>query len=263
MGFSFHSFAQGDLIISPTRVVFDGKKPSQELNLVNNGKDTAAYTVSFVQKKMKEDGSFENIETQDSSQMFADSYLRFYPRTIKLAPGEAQVIKLQYTRKKDMEIGEYRSHLYFRAEKNNTPIGMNTTAIVPTKLVVQLVPIFGISVPIIIRSGNVSATSSLSNIKLTGLQDTEQALNFTINRTGNSSLFGDIVIEFTPKKGKPYQVGVINGVGVYTSINNRNMVMKLSNNSGKKIQNGKLKVQYINREDTKQIVLAKAEIDIK
>ena len=263
MGLSFNSFAQGDLIISPTRVVFDGKKQNQELNLVNNGKDTAVYTISFVQKNMKVDGSFENIEKPDSGQMFADSYIRVYPRTIKLAPCEPQVIKLQYTRKKDMKAGEYRSHLYFRAEKNNTPIGMNNTAVDPTKLVVQLTPIYGISVPVIIRSGNVSATSSLSNLKLTNLKDTAQTLNFTINRTGNSSLFGDLVVEFTPKQGKPYQVGVMNGVGVYTNIGTRNMVMKLNNNSGKKIQNGKLKVQYINRNDTKQVVFAKAEIDVK
>ena len=262
MGFSTHSFAQGDLIISPTRIVFDGKKSTQELNLVNNGNDTSVYTVTFVQKNMKEDGSFENIETPDLGQMFADEYVRVYPRTIKLAPGEAQVVKLQYTRKKDMKTGEYRSHLYFRAEKGNTPIGMNNTTLDSKKMVVQLVPIYGISVPIIIHSGNVSVTSNLSNLKLTNPQEEAQTLNFTINRAGNSSLFGDLIIDFIPKQGKPFQVGVMNGVGVYTNISTRNMVMRLNNNSGRKIQNGKLKIQYVNRSDAKQVVLAKAEIDV-
>ena len=80
--------------------MFDGKKQTEELNLVNNGKDTAIYTISFVQKNMKEDGSFVNIEKQDSGQMHADP-LRIFPRTIKLAPGEPQVIQVQYNRKKD------------------------------------------------------------------------------------------------------------------------------------------------------------------
>jgi len=212
---------------------------------------------------MKEDGSFVNIEKPDSGQMFADSYLRIFPRTIKLAPGEPQVIRIQYTRKKDMIVGEYRSHLFFRAEKNTTPIGMKNTNIDSTKLVVQLIPIFGISIPIIIRSGNVHASSTLSNLKLNNLKSTGQALNFTINRTGNNSLYGDLIIDFIPIKGKPYQVGVMNGVGVYTNINMRNMVIKLNNNSNKKIQNGKLKVQYISNNRTKPVVFAKAEMEIK
>jgi hypothetical protein len=262
LGLSFQSFAQGDLIISPTRVVFEGKKQTEELNLINNGKDTMVYTVSFVQKNMMEDGSFVNIEKPDPGQMFADSYLRIFPRTITLAPGEPQVIKLQYTRKKNMIAGEYRSHLYFRAEKNTAPIGLNDMIIDTTKLVVQLVPIFGISIPIIIRSGNVHASSTLSNLKLNNLQDTMQTLNLTINRTGNNSLYGNLEIEFIPKQGKPYQVGVMNGVGVYTNINKRNVVVKLNNNSGKKIKDGKLKVEYISLNDTKHEVFATAEMAI-
>ena len=262
VGLNFNSFAQGDLIISPSRVVFDGKKQTEELNLVNNGKDTAIYTISFVQKVMKEDGSFENIEKPDSGQKFADSYLRVFPRTIKLAPGEPQVIKIQYDRRKDMMAGEYRSHLYFRAEKNNTPIGLDKAAVDPTKLIVQLEPVYGITIPVIIRSGIVTATSTISNVKMLNLQDTIQNLHFIINRVGNASLFGDIEIEFTPKLGKPYSVGEMNGVGVYTNINKRIMVVKLNNKSGKKLQNGKLKVQYISRKDNKQVILSQSEIEI-
>ena len=112
-GFGFQSMAQGDLIVSPARIVFDNKKQTQELNIVNIGKDTAVYTISFVQKNMQEDGSFVNIEKPDAGQMFADPYIRIFPHTVKLAPGKPQVIKLQYTRKSDMADGEYRSHLYF------------------------------------------------------------------------------------------------------------------------------------------------------
>ncbi len=262
LGMSVQSFAQGDLIISPTRVVFDGKKQTEELNLVNNGKDTATYTISFVQKNMKEDGSFVNIEKQDSGQMYADPYLRIFPRTIKLAPGEPQVIQVQYNRKKDMKPGEYRSHLYFRAEKNNSPLGMNDNSADPSKLVVQLVPVYGISIPIIIRSGIAEASSTLSNLKLNNSQDTGQTLSFTINRTGNNSSYGDLIIDFIPKKGKSYQVGVMNGVGVYTNINRRNVVVNLTGISGNKIQNGKLKVQYISSDNIKHVIFAKAEMEV-
>ena len=45
---SSHLSAQGDLLITPRRVVFEGSKQSQELTLANTGNDTARYNVSFV-----------------------------------------------------------------------------------------------------------------------------------------------------------------------------------------------------------------------
>lgn len=57
------AFAQGDLLISPLRVIFEGSKKSQEISLANVGKDTATYSVSIVDIRMKDDGSFETITT--------------------------------------------------------------------------------------------------------------------------------------------------------------------------------------------------------
>ncbi len=55
------ALAQGDLLISPIRIVFEGSKRSQEINLANVGKDTASYTISMLDYRMKEDGGFEEI----------------------------------------------------------------------------------------------------------------------------------------------------------------------------------------------------------
>ena len=51
---SLQSSAQGDLRVYPKRIVFEGAKKSQELNLANSGKDTARYVLSVVQIRMKE-----------------------------------------------------------------------------------------------------------------------------------------------------------------------------------------------------------------
>ena len=71
--------AQGDLLITPRRVVFEGSKRSMDLNLANTGKDTATYAISLVQIRMLEDGGFETITSPDPGQQFADRYLRFFP----------------------------------------------------------------------------------------------------------------------------------------------------------------------------------------
>ncbi|MDP3441416.1 MAG: hypothetical protein Q8T08_01015 [Ignavibacteria bacterium] len=263
LGFSFQSIAQGNLLITPIRVVFEGNKQKEELNLANIGKDTAIYSISFVQKNMKEDGSFVNIEKVDSGQMFAEPYLRIFPRRVTLAPGEAQVVALQFRRKPDMAAGEYRSHLYFRSEKNYKPLGVENTDKDTTALSIQLIPIFGMSIPIIIRTGTVNVSAALSDLKLDIQQNTIQNLKLTIHRTGNISLYGDIIIQYVPVQGKPYQIGRVAGVGVYTNINKRYVVVKLNNTSGKPLTNGKLKVQYISKGETKKpVVYAEGELDI-
>ena len=43
--------AQGDLLVTPRRVVLDGRDRSMDLSLANIGKDTATYTISFVADK--------------------------------------------------------------------------------------------------------------------------------------------------------------------------------------------------------------------
>jgi len=59
---STNLMAQGNLMIFPRRVVFEGSKRSQTLNLANTGMETARYNISFVQYRMKENGAFEEIE---------------------------------------------------------------------------------------------------------------------------------------------------------------------------------------------------------
>ena len=106
------AFAQGDLLVTPKRVVFEGNTQREELSLVNMGKDTATYSISLLQKNMKEDGSFVTIEKPSDVKMSAEPYLRIFPRTVTLAPGEPQVIMIQCRRNPYMASGESRSHLY-------------------------------------------------------------------------------------------------------------------------------------------------------
>ena len=44
---SADAIAQGDLLIYPKRVLFEGPKRAETLNLSNVGKDTATYKITF------------------------------------------------------------------------------------------------------------------------------------------------------------------------------------------------------------------------
>lgn len=261
--FTLNTFAQGNLLITPMRVVFDESKQNQEFSLVNLGTDTAIYSISLVQFNMMEDGTFVKNEKPDEVQMSAKPYLRIYPLEITLAPGEPQVVMVQCRRKAGMSSGEYRSHLYFRAVKNNSPLGLKKSDTVSSKLSIQLTPVYGLCIPVIIRTSDVNVITTLSDIKLDSPSDSTQYLKLTINRTGNISTYGDIIVDFYPVKGKQVQISKIRGIGVYTDIVKRNMVLKLNPPSATPLGKGKLKVRYITNDETnKQVVYAAGELDI-
>ncbi len=262
-GFSYSLKAQGNLLITPMRVVFDGAKQNQELSLVNIGKDTATFSISLLQYNMKEDGSLLKIERIEEMQRSAEPYLRIFPRQVTLAPGEPQVIMLQCRRQADMPSGEYLSHLYFRAENDISPLGLKQADQDSTKLTINLIPIYGLCIPVIIRTSDVNVSASLTDLKLESPKESSPNLKFNINRFGNISTYGDIIVDYIPAQGKATQIGFIRGVGVYTDINKRNVTIKLNTPSNSVLRKGKLKVRYITNDETKKAaVYAVGEMDV-
>lgn len=236
------TIAQGNLLVTPKRVVFEGAKRSEELNLANIGKDSATYDISFIQIRMKEDGTVEKISEPDSGQMFADKYLRFFPRSVTLAPNEAQTVKVQIIRTAEMNAGEYRSHLYFRAVQNETPLGEKEVK-KDSSISVRIIPIFGISLPVIIRSGESNTQVKFSNLEVID-KDKSPSLKMTFNRKGNMSVYGDVLVDHISPEGKVNMVGVVRGLAVYTPNAVRSFNLALNKASGINFHSGKLHVVY-------------------
>jgi len=254
--------AQGNLLITPRRVVFDGTKRVQELNLANTGEDTAKYNISIVQYRMKEDGSFEVITQPDPGQNFADKNIRFFPRTVTLGPKEAQVVKMQVTKMEQLAPGEYRSHVYFRAVPKQVALGEKEVVKDSTAVSVKLVPIFGITIPVIIRVGESNTQVNLSDLKLDVVNDSTKRLNVTFNRTGNMSVYGDLKVMHVSPSGIETLVGTVNGISVYTP----NLIRKFSMELDKKVvfdyHSGSLKVTYSAQSDAKPEKFAEAELKL-
>jgi len=252
--------AQGNLLITPRRVVFEGNKRSEELNLANTGKDTAKYNVSILEYRMREDGSFEEISQPDPEQKFADKYLRFFPRVVVLAPNEAQVVKIQVTKANELEPGEYRSHVYFRAVPDTKPLGEGEIKKDSTAISVRLVPIFGITIPVIIRVGESNTKVTLTDLSYVQVNDTTPRLKLVFNRTGNMSVYGDLTVEYISPQGKITPAGSVKGIAVYTPNPLRRFQMDLDKTSGINYHTGKLQVIFSTQSDLRPVQLANAEL---
>lgn len=239
------SIAQGNLLVYPKRVIFDGSRRIQDINLANIGKDSATYLISLIQIRMKEDGTFENILEPDSGQYFATKYLRIYPRSVTLAPRESQTIRLQSIQTSNLPHGEYRSHIYFRATHSNLAAGEKDPLQDTTNVSVKLVPVSGITIPIIIRSGENLTVASISDISIDLTNTKKTQLNIYLIRTGSMSVYGDLLIDYVPEKGEKIRVGTAQGVAVYTPLLRRNIKLTLEMPPNVDYHHGKLLIKYV------------------
>jgi hypothetical protein len=254
--------AQGSLLLTPKRVVFEGKKNNETINLANLGTDTAQYIISLVEYRMKEDGGFEEITQKEAGQFSAAPFIRFFPRFVTLAPHEAQVIRLQLDKKSNqLAAGEYRSHLYVRAVPKITALG-ETDAVQVEGIGVKLVPVFGISIPVIIRVGTPDANASISGLSISNSEDTP-TLNMNLNRSGKMSLYGDIVVKHIAENGKSTEVATVKGLAVYAPNDVRFVKLPLNNNVQVNYHAGKLVTQFNCMVDGKDKKIVESELVLK
>jgi hypothetical protein len=254
--------AQGNLLVTPRRVVFDGSNRVMELNLANTGRDTARYNISFIQYRMTEEGAFEEITEPDPGQFFADRHLRFFPRSVTLAPNEAQTVRMQVIGRERLDPGEYRSHVYFRAVPNQVALGEEDPNRDTTSVSVRLIPIFGITIPVIIRVGEPTTEVYISDLALEKPEEGAPQLQFTFNRSGNMSVYGDLTVTHVSPGGTETIVGIVNGIAVYTPNAIRKFRLELNPQEGVDLGSGKLMITYNAQSDVKPETYASAQLEL-
>jgi P pilus assembly chaperone PapD len=255
--------AQGSLSLVPQRVVLEGNKISEQINLVNTGTDTADYQISLIHLRMKEDGSFEEINIEAAGDMAAQPLVRYFPRAVTLAPKEAQVIRVQRIKRGVSPVGEYRSHLYVRIVPKTRPLGSESPTSLPKDIGVQLTPVFGVSIPLIVREGVTSVDVSLKDLQIQQLDDASCALTFRMYRSGNRSVFGDFTVVHQAPDGSMTAVGTVRGLAVYTPNALREVSIPLSVKSCAALGSGKLLLQFIARDtDDKNPLKAEATLQL-
>ena len=210
----------GDLLVAPTRIVLNGSRGA-EIVLSNIGDDVATYRVSVELRRMKEDGSLEDVAQANDREETARDMILYAPRRVTIAPGEPQTIRISARAPKGLADGEYRAHLLFRAVPPPRPV----TAPREVKgIAFELIPIYGVTIPVVIRMGNLEAKVGIANVQLTS-QAGKPAVALDLTRAGDRSVFGDVRV-FKPGIKDP--IAVQRGVAVYTEVGTRHMVIPVN-----------------------------------
>jgi len=223
--------AVAGLAVSPKRVVFEARDRSGALDLLNNSTTTARYQIFFEQKRMRSDGSMENIDTQDSAKIYAKDMIRYSPRRVDIEPGAAQTIRLAVRRPKDLPDGEYLSHIVFQEIPNTAPAESSSEggeADADAPLSISLQPRLKIAIPIIVRQGELSATAGIDDVSFKKDLGEFGGFEMVLTRKGSKSLYGSVEV-FELEGGKVgRRVAVIKGVGVYSEVSRRTIFVRPS-----------------------------------
>jgi P pilus assembly chaperone PapD len=235
----------GDLLVTPTRIVFEGRPRTAEITLVNVGSSTATYRITFVNLRMDEVGGMTEIAAEGAKpgEQFADSLIRYSPRQVTLEPMMAQTVRMQLRLPASLAAGEYRSHLLFRAVPQpdaDPKVGESSP-----EFSVTLTAVYGVSIPVIVRHGETTAAGALSQLGIVRSPGAvPPALRFWIRRSGNQSIYGNLTATFIPAAGKPTVVGLAKGVAVYTPNEARSAELLLRAPPGVTLENGRIHLAY-------------------
>lgn len=216
--------AQGDLLIAPTRLVLDGRRGG-EVILSNIGSEEATYRVTLELRRMMPDGSLEPVDESQANvtEKAALEMIRYAPRRVTLPPSQPQAIRITARPGAELPDGEYRVHLSFAAIPKVAPVAPEDGA-PESGLVIQLTPIYGITMPVIVRKGELEVTAALANARLEQSED-GPAFAVDIARSGEASVYGDLLV-YRPGNDEP--LFVARGLGVYPEIDARHSRFGLS-----------------------------------
>ena len=242
----------GDLLVAPQRLVFDGGRGA-EVILNNVGEEPATYRVSIEFRRMTEKGDLVDVTTPSATDKAAEDMIIYAPRKVTLAPHEPQAIRIAARPGQGVADGEYRVHMLFRAIPPATPVA-EASGDQAKSVQFKLVPVYGVTIPVIVRVGNLQATGGIANVQLER-KDGHSAIGLDLTRTGSRSTYGEVRVL---KTGVKEPIADQKGVSVYTEINRRHVSVPISE-SYKGELTGPVTVEYIETLDDTPHLLAQTQ----
>ena len=237
----------GDLLVAPTRVVLDGRRGT-EVILNNIGDDVATYRISVELRRMTPEGRLVDVPAANDREKAAQDMILYAPRRVTLPPNQPQAIRISARAPEGLADGEYRVHILFRAVPPPRP------QVAPAKVegvAFQLTPIYGVTIPVIVRLGNLEATAGLTNVRKV-VEEGKPAIALDISRKGDRSTFGEIRVM---KAGVSDPIAVVRGVAVYTELEQRSVTVPID--PARLAQaTGPVTVQYVEPTDSGPVTIA-------
>lgn len=225
------------LNISPKRLRFDGSRRNGEIYILNQGTEPVTVDISLVDRVMLPDGQIfaaDEAATRPGGAVIvaqlksAKDLLQVSPRRVVLQPGRPQTIRVRLATTPEAGGGERRSHLTITTlpPRDSGETAESAAAGVDNRLRFQITAVYGLSAPIIVRSGENDARAAIDGAHVeaaaaSGGGPAGPILALDLVRLGASSVYGDLEVRIAGDRKDAEPLGAVRGVAVYPEIERR------------------------------------------
>jgi len=209
---TFMTEAKAGISFSQYRISLDDKNRNSSLLVMNDDKVANRCNIGFSHQQVQLDGDTKPVATSKEIFNSADAVLRYSPKRVTIKPRASQTVRLSLKRKKNQKKGEYISYLKLSCRIDN-----KTESTTGNTVAAQI----NYNIPVIARIGKLHATVEISMPKV----NNNKQLSFTMNRTGNRSLHGNVTVTDS-NTGKI--IGSYNGLAMYLPIEKQQFQINLT-----------------------------------
>jgi hypothetical protein len=262
------------LNITPKRLTLDRNHRNGSIFLLNQGDAETTVDITLVDRVMLGDGQIvavdDAVKSPDSKAVTdrlksAHELVQISPRRVTLIPGRGQTIRLRLA---SLPEGpeEFRTHLTITTipPRESGLTAESAAGGANTGLRFQITAVYGISIPVIVRTADADVRANVENPRL---EFAEMSLDgrsapkrtpvvvFDLVRAGPSSLYGNVEVRRVGEKKGAEALGIARGVGVYPEIDRRVVRIPLTRAPA---AGEKLEVTFTDDDASPGKVLAKA-----
>lgn len=256
--------ASANLLINPTRVVFNPTDRTTDVTLINISQTTNTYRIEWVEKKAKTSGGYDDLTAATAANFpIASSMIRYSPKQVTLKAGERQTIKMAIRRPQGLASGEYRSHLVFKALPPMGPLAPEKPASEQEASSMKVNILLTFAIPVVVKQGAITYQVAMddASISYNALSKTG-SVTVSMSRSGANSVIGNIDAYWTPDGGKEQVVAKTGDFNFWPEVNQAKATLTWVGTGFAKTD-GKLRIVYEGTKDFRGKVFFDKTISIK
>ncbi len=218
----FSVAANANILITPTRIVFEDRDRFAVVTLVNNGSTVKSYEMDWIHFNEGDNG---DAVMQMEKAFDLSDHIVFSPRRVTLEPGAKQKIRLALRRPETIPDGDYSVHFRFHALPD--PIVVQEPG-QEKKMEASIKINVSYTIPVVLRVGEARVTADIGQINMSRNNDTG-ALNVHIPVTradGPYAILGWLKVFHETKNGEEL-VGEVSNAHIFADMTQRDFVVPL------------------------------------
>ncbi len=186
--------ANGNISLSPYYLEMDNVATrSGQVRFTNTSQSEKTYNIQLVNFKQNPDGSYVTISEPVAGNPFASPFLEWAPHQVTLQPGQSQVVRVRRRAMAAAPDGEYVSHMLIQEQASPSMMYGTAQGGANGGLVINLKPLYGVSIPVMIERGTLSASASIGDVRIER-RNGKPVASIPVRRTGDRSFFGTVIV---------------------------------------------------------------------